>query len=170
MKALAWTLFLVGTLLASAAGAHLPPIWPVFGLGIVLSVAGAVLLRRAGGATGGGTAAGPGIHDLAALRGALGALQGRVAGLDGRPVDEALKADLETILLDELMPVVAARGLVQQAHGVETHARVFTPVATAERCLNRAWSALVDGVPDEASAELGKAAAHLDEAVGALPA
>jgi hypothetical protein len=86
-----------------------------------------------------------------------------------RPVDDALKLALEGILLDKLMPAVEARGLLLQAHGVEAHAKVFTPVATAERCMNRAWSALVDGVPEETSSELGKARAHLGSAVAAFP-
>jgi hypothetical protein len=169
MTALAWVLFLVGTLLAAATGAHLPPIWPLFGLGIVMSVGGAVLLRRQAAGRVGETD-GDGITDVASLRAALAGVEAQVDALAQQPVDDALKAALEGILLDGLMPAVEARGLLLQAHGVEAHAKVFTPVATAERCLNRAWSALVDGVSDETSSELGKARLHLGTAVAAFPA
>lgn len=168
MTALAWVLFLVGTLLAAATGAHLPPIWPVFGVGIAMSVGGAVLLRRQAAGRVGDTE-GDGITDVASLRAALTGVGEELEALAQRPVDDALKLALEAILLDKLMPAVEARGLLLQAHGVEAHARVFTPVATAERCLNRAWSALVDGVPEETSSELAKARAHLGSAVAAFP-
>jgi hypothetical protein len=168
MTALAWILFLVGTLLAAATGAHLPPIWPVFGVGIAMSVGGAVLLRRQAAGRVGDTE-GDGITDVASLRAALAGVGEDLEALAQRPVDDALKLALEGILLDKLMPAVEARGLLLQAHGVEAHAKVFTPVATAERCMNRAWSALVDGVPEETSSELGKARAHLGSAVAAFP-
>ena len=47
-------------------------------------------------------------------------------------------------------------------------AEVMGPFAGAERAMNRAWSALTDGYPEEARRSLGRAVAGLDAAVAAL--
>lgn len=172
MKALGWTLFLVGTLVASAAGAKIPPSWVVFGVGAVVATIGAVVLRRELAKVGGG---GPvdgdphAIHDLASLRSALDRVDAGIGGAVDAS-DEALKSAIEAVLLERLMPVVEGRMLLAQAHGVEAYAKVFTPMAACERCLNRAWSAVVDGDVGEARTQVGASRQHLAEAVGYWPA
>ncbi len=169
MKAMSWTLFLLGTLIAAATGAHLPPIWPLFAVGIALALVGAILLRRIA-ATGVGDGDGEGIGSVPELQAALQGLHDTVVTLAAQEPGEGMRAGLEQTLLESLVPALEARSLLASAHGVEAYARVFTPVATAERCLNRAWSASADGVPDEATSELSKAVAHLAHAIQAFPA
>jgi len=165
MTALAWILFISGTLLATATGAHDPPMWAPFGGGIALAVVGALLLRRQMAAAGGKSDSEDGIHDLAGLESALQGVTAQTAALAALPEGEAgLRASLEALLLDQLLPLVEARGLLANAHGVEAYAKVFTPLASGERCLNRAWSALADGHPPEAKAQLARAQAHFENA------
>ncbi|MEC7946993.1 MAG: hypothetical protein VX265_05450 [Myxococcota bacterium] len=171
MTALGWVLFLVGTLVASAAGARIPPSWGVFGVGALGAVVGAFLLRREmakAGSAGSGTHGS--IKDLADLRAALDAVDESIQGTLRTADDDALKAGIETTLLEQVVPVVEARLLLSSAHGVEAYARVFTPMAACERCLNRAWSALVDGHPAESRAQASAARYHLAEAIRAWPA
>lgn len=167
MNALSWVLFIVGTLVAAAAGAHSPPAWTPFGVGIALAVVGAVLLRRSGGSVAGGSD-GDGVRDLAGLKAALGELRASAQRVASTPAEGRLAA-LEGLLTGPLVVVIGARTLLAQAHGVEAYALVYTPVASGERCLNRAWSALADARPDEAEAQVHAAVGHLDAALAAWP-
>jgi len=161
MNAAAWILFILGTLLATATGAHDPPMWVPFGVGIGLAVSGALLLRRQNADAIGASDGQTGIRDLSGLRAALGTLTTDTAALASSPSDpEAVRPTLESLLLEQVLPLVDARGFLSNAHGVEAYARVFTPFASAERCLNRAWSALADGNHHEATAQLQKAHQH----------
>ena len=170
MKALGWILFVVGTLLASAAGARVPPSWGAFAVGAVLATAGGVVLRRnMARAASAGSGDSEGIRDLAGLRDALHAIDGSIQNTLRAIDDDALKSCIETTLLEKVVPVVEARLILSAAHGVEAYARVFTPVAACERCLNRSWSAVVDGVPAEARAQASAARDHLAEAIRAWP-
>ena len=169
MKAFGWVLFLVGTLVASAAGAKVPPSWVVFGVGAVVATAGAVLLRvHAARTIGGGDGVG-GIRDLASLRAGLDVIEAGIVAAAASEGDEALKIAVEDAILERMIPVIEARMILAQAHGVEAYAKVFTPLASCERCLNRAWSAIVDGYPPEARDQMVAARAHLDAARGAWP-
>jgi len=169
MKALSWVLFLVGTLLAAGAGARLPPLWSVFAIGIVLSVTGAVMLRRQIAASAASGGEGGGIRDLSTLRVALAELTVAVRALAEHEDAESLKSALESIHAERLMPIIEARLMMVGAHGVEAYAEVYTPLASGERCLNRAWSALVDEHLDEARSQVAPAASHIDRALAAWP-
>lgn len=171
MKALGWILFLIGTLVASAAGARIPPSWMVFGGGAVLATVGAIVLRREmARAASTGSGKDGAIGDLAGLRAALDGIDAAIQDTLRTADDEGLKAGVEATLLERVIPVVEARLLLSSAHGVEAYARVFTPMAACERCLNRAWSAVVDGHPSESRAQASAARHHLAEAIRAWPA
>jgi len=170
MKAASWILFILGTLLATAAGAHDPPMWGPFGGGIAMAVVGAMVLRRELARATGGGEDDDSISDLPGLKTALTDLTGHIAGLAALPQGQPdLREKLEGVLLDRLLPVVEARTFLQNAHGVEAYARVFTPLASGERCLNRAWSALADGNPAEAHIQLGRARGHMEVALKGWP-
>jgi hypothetical protein len=83
---------------------------------------------------------------------------------------DALKSGVEGVLLGRLMPIVSARLMLSAAHGIEAYAQVFTPIASGERCLNRAWSALVDGQPEVAGPEVVSARRHFATARTSWPA
>ena len=171
MSTLAWILFVVGTLVATATGAHDPPMWVPFAAGIALAVSGAVLLRRASASQAASGAADARIGDLPGLRQALHEVTAQTAALAALPeqTDDLLQR-LETLLLEELLPVVEARGMLAGQHGVESYAKVYTPMASGERCLNRAWSALADANPAEARAQLRRAQGHFEAAEQGWPA
>jgi hypothetical protein len=170
MNAIAWILFILGTLLATATGAHDPPMWVPFGGGITLAVVGAMLLRRQRAASAGSSDSDAGIRDLPSLRAALHEVTAQTAALAALPPGApSLREKLDALLLDNLLPVVDARGFLVNTHGVEAYAKVFTPLASGERCLNRAWSALADGVPHEATAQLSRAQQHLEAAEKGWP-
>jgi hypothetical protein len=169
MKALSWSVFISGTLIAALTGVRLPPMWEWFAVGIVLAVAGAVMLRRqiaASQAAGGDEG---GIRDLGGLRRGLDGLVAQTEALGAETDPAALKDGVEQVLMESLMPVVAARLMLAAAHGIETYAMVYTPLASGERCLNRAWSALVDGEPQFAGPQIKAARGHFEAAAGSWP-
>lgn len=167
MKIAGWLIFLTGTLLAAATGAKLEPMWAPFAVGIVLAVAGALVLRRSQDAGGTVSEEDGGIKDLVTLERRFEELLDAVAA--ARPLEaEAQKLALEAILLGRLLPIVDARLLLAAEHGVEPYAEVFTPTASGERCLNRAWSMLVDGSGD-ATEQIENAHRHFILALSSWP-
>ena len=67
--------------------------------------------------------------------------------------------------------LVGAPPLAERArHGVRAATAFMAPLATAERQLNRAWSAAVDGATEESRDCVGHALAPLREARAAFPA
>ncbi|MGM0576288.1 MAG: hypothetical protein ACQEXJ_11210 [Myxococcota bacterium] len=146
-----------------------------FVAGLLLVGAGAMVFRRAerhamgadlkpsGGGHGGPLDLSEALErlagDLLGLRDDLGADAGDT---------EALKARMEALQLDQLDPIVEARHQVQIQYGVAGMAALMGPLSYGERYLNRAWSALVDGFPEEATASLTQAAEGVAEARDAL--
>lgn len=170
MKALAWLLFIGGTLVAALTGARLPPMWVPFAIGIGVALGGAVLLRRqlaAARASGGDD--GAGIQDLDGLRRGMDTLVAETEKLSAVSDPAALKDGVEQVLMEVLMPVVSARLMLAAAHGIESYAEVYTPLASGERCLNRAWSTLVDGEPVHAGPQIEAARNHFAVAAGNWP-
>jgi len=168
MKIAAWLLFIAGTLVAAASGAKLEPLWVPFGIGIVVAVVGAVMLRRSQDPAGSVSEEQGGIKDLATLRTRFEGLVSQIG--DAREVEgDALKDVVEDALMEQLLPIIDARLLLAAAHGIEGYAGVFTPTAAGERCLNRAWSMLVDGGGDP-GAQVSAAHGHLERALAAWPA
>lgn len=151
--------------------------WPFFVLGCAGLCAGAWLARREGRkALAGAQAAGAGTGDAPEV----------VLESITRTVDE-LRAALPAAsddrvrqrrILDALTPVqevqvpafVAARSRLIARFGMGGYARLMDRFATAERQVNRAWSAAADGYVDESATCLDAAAELLREAGDRLKA
>jgi len=150
---------------------------PLFGLGLILVVIGAVLGRVASRreATKEPTGKdGAPARDFGEL---LGELRDEVAKMaeeaqannDPTPQQhDALKARITELQQEKLEPIVESGPRLQAKHGMATFADVFGPLASAERLMNRAWSALVDSHWPEASNALERSAASLKQAQKAL--
>lgn len=82
---------------------------------------------------------------------------------------EALHELLDPLLSGPVFRFAEGREAVRTAHGTRTYLAVMDAFARAERRLNRAWSAAVDGYPAEARESLQAALAPLREARQALP-
>ena len=92
------------------------------------------------------------------------------AGLPADDDKDSAQGRLEALQREQIARLVEAGPRVQLRYGLDHHARIFGPMAGAERKLNRAWSALVDRHVPEASASVAAAAAALDGACEALDA
>lgn len=76
---------------------------------------------------------------------------------------EEVKARIEALQFEAFEPIVEARGRIQARFGIADYAELFSPFSSAERRVNRSWSALVDNHWPEARDSMGIAAAHMAE-------
>ena len=101
----------------------------------------------------------------------VGALQEHMAsGPNGDLTWEAVQAAIEEAQKGHLERLIEAGPRLQARHGLQAHAEIYAPLATAERRLNRAWSATVDRHWPEATDSVQHAHAALQAASEALAA
>lgn len=149
---------------------------PLLALGLVLVVVGGLLTRRAERAAlaRGGDAAGDlprTLEDFAARIEALkdAAEVARVALGEGAALGSVAER-LRELQLEAIEPIVEARTQLSARLGLSAFAEVFGGFSGAERALNRAWAALVDGHRPEALVSLARAVAGFAEAHDRLTA
>ncbi len=87
-------------------------------------------------------------------------------GTDGIPDPDTL----ERIATDQLEPVIDGRRQAMELLGPRRYAELFGAIAEAERWLNRAWSASVDGYATEARQSLANARRDLETALSLIHA
>jgi hypothetical protein len=101
-------------------------------------------------------------RDVGVIAANFAALEARLNSLVAKIEElERTKAQIDTYDLpdyidrtfrDDFLGFADARGSIRHAAGATAYAGVMTPFATAERYLNRVWSAAADGYIDEAHA------------------
>lgn len=146
--------------------------WPLFVLGAVGMVGGAIMLkshRRASLLEAAAATARPGSHvgpeaAFESIRSGVAQLQRELPML---APDDRLRAILE--ILGEIQRThvpafVAGRPQLSARLGLAGYAQLMDSFAAAERQINRAWSAAADEVLDEALERVEFAAALLEEA------
>jgi hypothetical protein len=143
--------------------------WPRFLPWLVAGLVGVVLVQI--GIRRGTRSAGVVTANVEALTAALDRLDASARRLDEEKaeldpyrvrhvIDERFLADLDTF--------VEARETIAHRWGLQTYADVMSHFATAERYLNRAWSASTDGYVDEVHTSLGRAREEFAEAKAML--
>ncbi len=150
---------------------------PVFGLGLLLVVFGAVLgriaSRREASREPTGEDGAP-ARDFGELLEELRAEVATMAELAASKEDpsqadhDALKAQITDLQAEKLEPIVESGPRLQAKYGMASFADVFGPLASGERLMNRAWSALVDSHWPEAANALERSTASLEQACEAL--
>lgn len=77
---------------------------------------------------------------------------------------EEVHLRLDALVSGPLADAIENRQALIDRFGMAAYARVMGPFATTERYLNRAWSASVDGYPEETTTYLHRAVPPLEEA------
>ncbi len=85
-----------------------------------------------------------------------------------QPEGEALRAEIDNRLRDDLRRFAEARESMVHLFGLQTYADIMSSFAAGERYINRVWSASVDGYDTEAEIYLEKAANQFADAQGQL--
>ncbi len=107
---------------------------------------------------------------LEALHDEVRALAHRMDGIaepTAEQIQEAQEA-IEALRTDKMDALIDARGRVQRRFGVAGYAAIMSPLSSAERYVNRAWSALVDRHWPEARRSVNNAVLYLEETHRAL--
>lgn len=142
-----------------------PAAWPLFGAGLLTTLAAGWLLRKRAHAEAASAASGE--LSLASLGAAVGQIRAAAAALESEAAaldSAALAARLDEVILQCRMLGNRNEDFLR-ALGTEHYVRVWDGFATGERLLARAWSMAADGYDREARAEIPKARAHLERAV-----
>lgn len=75
-----------------------------------------------------------------------------------------MRQRIDELFAEDLATFVEAREGLSHVHGLQVYADVMSHFASAERYLNRAWSASADGYLDEVTAYLDRAQVQFVEA------
>ena len=145
--------------------------WFLIGVGIM--AAGVALMRADKPVISEDPAGGTGLPGPAALKAMVEKLTSAVEELSGR-VDsmngEEIRGALDPLFDQYGQPFVEGREVITSTYGGAVFAQIMGPFASAERRLNRSWSAAVDGYLEESQEQLKAAVPYLREASGAFPA
>lgn len=166
-----WVMY-VGMGISMAAGATWPrPSWGGWGVGLAVIAVGVVLRRKAGA---------PSLHEVHAPGEAgdddapRGSLEqsiawfakgvGELAKSAPEQPFEAIKQRAERLVRGGPERVGNAQEALAAKIGFATYAEIMAPLASAERWVNRAWSAAADEHRPECVSSLEQAAAFAREA------
>ena len=166
-ESLGWMIFTVGFLAAAASSMRIPPLWSWFVPSIVLSFVGAYVARL--GAHGAHVE--PEENEKAELKEAKPLLEGmlkEVGAINPKGTTEEVKEGLEKLQFGLIATFVGERRRFLQKYGPVVFAHFFGSFARAERNVNRAWSALIDGHREELAISLDYAKSSIEQALIAL--
>jgi hypothetical protein len=76
-----------------------------------------------------------------------------------------MRQRIDELFAEDLATFVEARESLSHIHGLQVYADVMSHFASAERYLNRAWSASADGYLDEVTAYLDRAQVQFVDAL-----
>ena len=166
-ESLGWMMFTVGFLAAAATSMRIPPLWSWFVPSILLSFVGAYVARI--GAH--GSHVEPEDTKKTEIKEAAPLLEGMLKAVvainpKGRP--ESVKDSIEKLQFGLIATFVGERRRFLQKYGPVVFAHFFGSFARAERNINRAWSALIDGHREELAISLDYAKSSIEQALTAL--
>lgn len=144
--------------------------WFLIGVGVM--VAGVVVMRSGKPVISEDPSGATGLPGPAALKAMVEKMTSAVEELAGR-VDsmsgEEIRGALDPLFDQYGQPFVEGREVITSTYGGATFAQIMGPFASAERRLNRSWSAAVDGYLEESQEQLKAAVPYLREASAAFP-
>ncbi|MEA1997539.1 MAG: hypothetical protein U9N45_07855 [Gemmatimonadota bacterium] len=154
LKLAGYILFVVSTVAASVFASRIPVMTGSFAVSLLAMVLSLRLIRRgAGKAVTDTDSAGSGEDNyfdfagcLASIASALDALLEREEHLSC----EDIHTGLDSLIEGRVFEFAQAREELLNTCGFGPYARVMSDFTRAERAMNRAWSAAVDGYPAEA--------------------
>ena len=102
---------------------------------------------------------------IVSMTGEVENLSARVDSMSG----DEIRAALDPLFDQYGQPFVEGRNALTASYGGGVFAQIMGPFASAERRLNRSWSAAVDGYMEESREQLKAAVPYLKEAEAAFP-
>lgn len=171
MKKLGYLLVFIGCIAASLVSVTdvLQVNWVLFSIFLVISIIGIVLIRTSDKKEA--------MHEetlsrnMKAIVESLERITGDVksirSGIDpDKPQDVHRRIDEK--LPDHLQTFIESRKTIGHVYGLQAYGHVMNYFATAERYLNRVWSASADGYIDEVTEYMARSEEQFEEALAAL--
>jgi hypothetical protein len=157
--------FLVGALAAVVNKDQVQ--WEYFFAALAAGIAGIVLVRvghRKESRSEGKLAA-----NIQSIESSLGRIVENIGHLNEEkqsinPYD--IRHRIDELFAEDIITFVKARESIGHVYGLSAYADIMSDFASAERYLNRVWSASTDGYIDEVSTYLDKAQQQFSEALG----
>jgi len=150
---------------AELAAPREPYALALFLLGCASLGVGGVLTRRS--RSSGAEGAGEGKHGKEAFARDIDAIRKLVVELDDdkRTLSPAeVHARIDQLMAEQYFDLTSKSDELVQLLGFSDYARVWDGIATAERLLNRCWSMITDGHPEEGFEELPLARRSIEQA------
>lgn len=138
--------------------------WHWYGLSMLVGIAGAALLQIARRQS--RTDESRTVAEFSVLQQSLQQLHeivGQLAAAESRRPEEVLRI-IDQQCTKPFHEFAEARMALARRFGLPKYAEIMTQFASAERYVNRSWSAAADGYVDEVDAALRRATQHLQEA------
>jgi uncharacterized membrane-anchored protein YhcB (DUF1043 family) len=171
MKAIGYLLITVGFLVGSLAATSDKEVvyWNYFVVGLLVGVAGVVLVRIAlrRHTHGGGRLT----ANIQTIEASLSRIVENLTKLDAekQSIDTYdVRHRIDDQFADDLEMFVDARESIAHRYGLAAYGEVMTTFAAGERYLNRVWSASADGYIDEVNDYLERAKDQFAETLAAL--
>lgn len=167
-ESLGWMMFTVGFLAAAATSMRMPPLWSWFVPALVLSVIGACIARKAAHGAHAETTPNQKSGEERTALSLLQSMLDQVDAVASLEESDAIKRGIEDLQVGLIATFVAERRRYLKDFGPVVFAHFFGAFARAERNVNRAWSATVDGHAVEAATSFGYARRSLEESISVL--
>lgn len=151
MRVLGYTLFAVGVLAAAVFAAPEKPFWGPFLLCAAFAAVGALMIRYVMSMRGSEESRGSfslSAEEILTLIGDIGVGNDTLL----RTMGERSTAELKGLIEEHQKKVnafVESRDFLRERVGVRIASEIFSSFSRGERYLARAWSALIDGYPEE---------------------
>ncbi len=144
--------------------------WPWYGAAMFIGVAGVVMLRRARSEDHADDAKTEAEYSVVqrSLE-TVSVVVERIAATSDHIPAEVLRS-IDDECAEPLSDFADARQALVKRFGMSVYADVMTEFASAERYINRTWSAAADGYVDEVAKSITRASLHLKNARGLLSA
>ncbi len=154
--------FLAGSLTAVVDEENIR--WGYFAIGLIVGVAGVVLVRRSGLRE--SRSEGRLASNMQSVEASLARIVENITSLNAEKQSinaYDVRHRIDELFTEDLSTFVEARQSIAHTHNLTAYADVMSSFAAGERYLNRVWSASADGYVDEVNAYLDKAQAQFVE-------
>ena len=167
-ESLGWVMFTIGFLAAAASSMRIPPLWSWFVPSLILSFAGAYIARTGAHGSHAETTGDKKANEKFEAGILLQKMLDEVVAIDPNGKLDDVKKAIEDLQFGSIATFVGERRRFLQKYGPIVFAHFFGSFARAERNVNRAWSALIDGHREELAISLDFAKSSISEAMKAL--
>ena len=167
-----YIIYIIGIIAGACFAAPKPPIWPPFIVSLIVIVIGAIMINKAYK-----PAPQKDASEVKENRGAIQEMLERIYNTSKDLRDQLnndktdpndVKDAVDKLVTGDVLNFAEKRQYLINVLGLEPFVEIFGAFANGERNLNRTWSTLADGAPEEGKIALDKATNYFEEACASI--